>query len=1152
MPADPTSKSRTLRGISDLTLLAPIRRGLVPAPDARSYESRLRLLLRTVNALRYSSLEAEPTPLIPDVVDSIRALHAFRLAIVPAQPVNQLLLSVDFDGGWEPYMRRIWRDLGPLLDVIFCNCEGYLLSHEHPFEAYAGWVRSAQVNTEFLYTASPVTVNDLHWLRATQRPTRAAPPGTDEELLRQALPGLAALYRLTDVYPPGSPDGDVLLRAAHHLLQPLRGLPPARRQGRTPTEQAALAWFDLPAAPRPARDVPAAWNPANTQGGIVESFPDATHGAVLLLGLRDAGAAAALIDALGPERLRADAAPAPDEPFASLAFTPRGLRRAGLPEGLLAAFPPEFLEGMAGRAAVLGDMACNHPLHWTPPERNWPAPAPGEAPQRIELGSVHAVLQLVARGPVEGPWEAQPGHPLRRRIEALDAALAPHGVRILSVEPMQRHLDAQGHQRDHFGFADGLSNPAPPQGGARPQPWDRWALGDYLLGYTNSQQEDTPSGWLWTDSSFLVVRKLRQDTATLEALLAPLPPAQREEAMAHMVGRWPDGRSLMDPDGRLGNDFDYRADPDGRRCPFAAHARRANPRDLPGERADQRVLPRILRRGMAYGPPAQQGPQADRGVMFMAYNASIAEQFELIQSWLSGGNSGGVQAYSGQRDPLFGVPREGDPAVFRYEGAHGPVEVPLGPKPAVTLQWGLYLFAPSIEALRELRRLAREQARREARGADAEAAERQRATEAKKGAVLIARLQAAEAALGVAAAAEQWKIALEDLSARQSGASQWLWTAVRELHGGVLRTPFGVLVGRREQVMEVFDNRLGRYTVSGYCPRMRASFGEIYLGLDDGPDYRAASRAANAAILAVTRGAAFAQALADAQVVLAGLRAGAGGQAGVDVKDIVNGVLARLATHFFGFPDPGGGVAVGDVGLDAARPTCPGHFLAPSRYMFQPNPGPEAARTGEAHGRVLREHVLQRLRAGLRTANRSAVGQALAGIEDDAQYAATLIGVMMGFLPTVDGSLRSALYEWVDDRSLWELQLAWRAAREAGRTPFEAAAEAIEPALRRTMQLRPVPELVWRTAAAAHRLGGVDIAPGERIVVGIVSAMQQSRLEGEPDIGPVFGGDRRAAPHPTHACPGQEMAMGVMLGLLAALLDTPLRPTLAATVLHLG
>src|SRR5690606_24824395 len=154
--------------------------------------------------------------------------------------------------------------------------------HEHPFEAYAGWVRSAQVNTEFLYTASPVTVNDLHWLRATQRPTRAAPPGTDEELLRQALPGLAALYRLTDVYPPGSPDGDVLLRTAHHLLQPLRGLPQARRQGRTPTEQAALAWFGLPAAPRPARDVPAVWNPANTQGGIVESFPDATHGAVLL------------------------------------------------------------------------------------------------------------------------------------------------------------------------------------------------------------------------------------------------------------------------------------------------------------------------------------------------------------------------------------------------------------------------------------------------------------------------------------------------------------------------------------------------------------------------------------------------------------------------------------------------------------------------------------------------------------------------------------------------------------------------------------------------------------------------------------------------------------------------------------------------------
>ena len=144
------SKSKSLLGVSDLTLAATIKPGLIPALDSRSYESRLRFLLKTLNALRVSSLEVEPTPLIADAVDRIRAIHSFRLAIVGEEPPKRLLLSVAFDGGWEPYMRRIWRDLGPLLDVIFCNCEGYLDAHSHDFPAYAGWVRSAQIRYRVL------------------------------------------------------------------------------------------------------------------------------------------------------------------------------------------------------------------------------------------------------------------------------------------------------------------------------------------------------------------------------------------------------------------------------------------------------------------------------------------------------------------------------------------------------------------------------------------------------------------------------------------------------------------------------------------------------------------------------------------------------------------------------------------------------------------------------------------------------------------------------------------------------------------------------------------------------------------------------------------------------------------------------------------
>ncbi len=66
-----------------------------------------------------------------------------------------------------------------------------------------------------------------------------------------------------------------------------------------------------------------------------------------------------------------------------------------------------------------------------------------------------------------------------------------------------------------------------------------------------------------------------------------------------------------------------------------------------------------------------------------------------------------------------------------------------------------------------------------------------------------------------------------------SGISQAVWAAIRELHGGALRTPYGVLVCSKKLVGEVFDNDGSRYTVTGYAERMRASFGEIYLGKDD-------------------------------------------------------------------------------------------------------------------------------------------------------------------------------------------------------------------------------------------------------------------------------------------------------------------------------
>ena len=56
------------------------------------------------------------------------------------------------------------------------------------------------------------------------------------------------------------------------------------------------------------------------------------------------------------------------------------------------------------------------------------------------------------------------------------------------------------------------------------------------------------------------------------------------------------------------------------------------------------------------GPPpnrAQPEDDADRGLVFMAYNAHLAEQFEVVQRWVAGGNASG--GYSAQSDPLLGV-----------------------------------------------------------------------------------------------------------------------------------------------------------------------------------------------------------------------------------------------------------------------------------------------------------------------------------------------------------------------------------------------------------------------------------------------------------------------------------------------------------------
>jgi len=1214
-------KGKTLAGVSDLTLFAPIRQGFVPSLESVTYRTRLEMLLKTLGASRASSQEYSLVRPFSDSVERVAAIHSVRLAIV--EPESKLMLAATFDGAWDTYIRTLWLKVGTLLDVIFCNTEGYVVSSDNGFDAWAAWAGRVQAESQFFYGTPQLTVPDVRHLRMTERLSREAAAGSDvamagarveraedlawqsatagtsppdaasaAETLRQGLQGLSVLYRLADVYLPGTADGDILLRAARDLLLELvelgRAQPPAPALPAPVAERfrRQLAWFNRDPGPgeRPRRPFEATpFDRSDVQGGIVRGYAGITHGCLLMIGFPDPHSAADFLDRLLPRVTRDDAQPAAAQAICNVAFTHEGLRALGLAEAELARFPMAFREGMAARAGVLGDLRGNHPRRWRPPLRNWPAPQPG-APM-VELSAVHLVVQLRVQAlpcgdalPRHFDDLSDPRHPLHAHIrELVDGCAAD----LLSVQPMWRNHDPRtGVVREHFGFADGISQPVPDPAAVGAHYDGRAHLGDLLLGYPNTFDPAPPADDLLHNGSFLVIRRLRQDVAALHAAADAARATtglSRPEMLAKMMGRTLDGAPLVTA-APAPNDFNYDADPQGEACPLQSHVRRANPRPGAAPRTDRETpVPRIMRRGMSYGPPFNAADPADpcnaqeRGIVFMAYNARIAEQFEVIQRWLSGGNSSG--GLSAPADPLLGVPTPGDPRTFRFvhQGVvrrvdlDAPAGAPLGAQrgPFVQLEWGAYLFAPSLKALASLQRLA------------AGAASRPRvAWSVDEGEQIIDRLIALESRPGVDLV-ERWKGVLEDPTPRREFTSAAVWAAIRERRGGVLRTPYGVLVAGRDLVDRVLTDARHHYTVEGYRERTALSFGEIYLGLDrdaKGGRYDQEATAANRAIQAITQRDAFelsrqyAREILAARIRLDQSLAQALGkpswELNLDTKEVTDHVLASLCEEWFGLNEAGGRFERGGQRWDWNEGDAipyPGHFTAPSRYVFQPRPGTCPVDIGQRHGRALRvamrafceAHRAAGTVPSTRAGRPARVGAAIFGdplARADADwFARTCTGALVGFLPSVDGNFRATLNEWLQTDEFWRLRQ--RLAAQPDPASFDAAQQVLEEPMKRAMQLRPLPESVWRTARKPHRLGTLRVRAGERVVVGLVSATQHDLAEGRSDVTPVFGGVRSPhgprPGHPTHACPGYAAGMGVLLGLHSALLTIgeTLRPS---------
>ena len=1050
-------KTCSLSGTSDLTVVAPLRKGFAPSLDAVTYKTRAKRVLRTLHLGRAAAHEFDYLRVLSDAVERVGRIHSVRIAVL--EPQDVVLLAVTFDGAWESYVRVIWQKVARLLDLVFCNTENYVSGWESSFADWAQWLRWRQAETQFLYSI-PATTDDAQYLRMFERYERRTPmaepglarieipsaeqiadtllgartdptdlgySGTMSEIATvrmataQGLRALVGLHRLSDVYPPDAPEGRTLVRAACELLPEFGPRLLSDRLYQSAAARyyerfgEAIEWLrgglaEPPPATRLAAALAAAM-PAfprgEVQGGIVETYAAINHAGLALVAFATPAAMAEFLATFAPTV--ADDAIEEGAMALNVALSVEGLRLAGLTQAEIKALPEEFVQGMDARAGLLGDVRGNHPRRWRLPPLNWSdgphAVDSGEDDDvaRVELSAVHALVQVRLRA----PSEMTASDARVAMFDELRSVTAGQGVLPLSIQWMQRMLDAEGEVVEHFGYVDTGAQPGFDAAANNGKLYrdNQVHLGEALVGYANEADAapaiaplpapDLPlaAGSLLKDGSFLVVRKLRQDVARFEQALdealartarSPTLAVQamtRHDIKAKMLGRWSSGDARrgepLVPRGDDANDFTYDADRAGSLCPFHAHIRRANPRATA-----QRALepfgartPRLFRRSMPFGPAhSPETADAERGLVFMTYGASIGEQFEVVQRWLSGGNSS--SSYSGQSDPFVGVAEPGRERTFRFEHAGAVVRMRLDgsdlaseePAPIVRLEWGLYLFAPSVPALRYLAGRAR-----------ASAAQSKLLWSPADGAREIRRLLEMESRHGAAAAREAWKAALEDVDATADFDSASIWSAIRQDHGGVLRTPFGVLVAGSDLVRESLLDARQERTVNGYLPRMRRSFGEIYLGHDAGESaspWERESKDSNDAILGLDPEQAYLSAYKSTLDALDRFVAQAHDIADddqqthweltLDVRELVTELIADVCESWFGLSTDGGHFERSGFRWDwtpGRPPSYPGHFMAPSRYYFQPHPGAEVERVGIAHGQALREAMRSHLSA---------------------------------------------------------------------------------------------------------------------------------------------------------------------------------------------
>lgn len=903
------------------------------------------------------------------------------------------------------------------------------------------------------------------------------------------------------------------------------------------------------------------------QANILTGYGDVREGKLLLFQCTDAAAlrkllckAKCLVTTEAKHRGGLDAS----DLRINLGITYSGFKLLELPDAVLEEFPREFREGMLERAGMLGDVSDNHPALWRLPLR-----ANGE---RSHLSAIHVVLTVLGS------------------VAAVDAMVAKWQsnadwelLHLLDLNPTG--------QRER-------SQPVPPrayrpENAPKPSALDEVPLGEFLLGHDNrvgkvagcaDPERNKTSCALFKNGTFMAMRKMYRNEAALEDYVdevvktifgAPAPEVKhpaglRDEIKALIVGRKPepDGSmlgALQPANGLDSNAFDFSNDHQGSLCPFHSHIRRANPRTHPTLGA----TPRIVRRGLAYDREPEGPEHGETGLLFMAYCASLAEQYELVQRWVNGGNSTGLM--SRQNDLLCGVPRENDgprfvslagTSVAGLPGVPESISLPARVEAFVTLRWGLYLFMPSQTALEWL-----------VLGQANQSAGDDELKSIARGAHRLAELEAMPAKLRM----YEWKRILEEVPEADSPQARHaldLAAAITHDHDGVWlvqgeggAAPDLVVVTTEELAHEVFTNDAA-FSVKEYRSRLQEALQDHYLGYDVSTvddvtrrSYAEQSDAPNREVVKLVTHA-FADAHREAKAILDDP-----GELELDpdhhspdqtarhtiaVRDLASAVIARLCHLWLDMP-----ALPNKQGIRALMDSME-RFLVASRYCFQAAPVEYLRQQAlqnraaisrdyrEVHYRgpvalALRDDARRKRSArssepeylslvGDREPARVARAEARPAVDLEAFQRMAVIGAV-GFAPPAVGAITRVLDQWIESEELWQVQKLARADRNT-----------LLPAIWKALGKTPAPPTLYRTSVGRNKLGGLTVPDGARVVVNLaaVYADASRNKSARPEawfFGGQHGGAARSGGHPPHGCPAQDAGAQVMAGIISALLE---------------